>query len=183
MSTSTLGSAAAAFTLAGLAVLGTAGAAAAQTAECYPSCPRSISDSTPVPGQTVTVTTAAGSFAAGEAVEYGVESTYQRLGTTTADATGAAGATFRIPTDLDAGRHDVVFTGTSGTVVRVGFRVVSAADDGRDDRDRDGDGVGGALPFTGSGDIVAISSTGAALVVAGVGLVVVARRRRADTPV
>ena len=180
MSSTTFGSAAAALTLAGLAVLGTAGPAVAQSAECYPSCPRSISDSTPVPGQTVTVTTAAGSFAPGEAVEYGVESTYRRLGATTADASGAAGATFRIPTDLSAGAHDVVVTGSSGDVVRVGFRVVAADRGGAEDRDDDG--VGGALPFTGSDDLVAISSTGAALVAAGVGLVVVSRRRRADTP-
>lgn len=110
-----------------VAVLGPATAAVAQDA-CYPPpCTPGISDSTVEPGQAVSVTSGTASYEPGEPVEYGVQSTYQRLGQTTATASGAAIATFPMPR-LAPGRHNVVFTSLrDGRQVRVPFTVSAPA--------------------------------------------------------
>jgi LPXTG-motif cell wall-anchored protein len=170
--TSRLTAALAASALAGMALLGLAAPASAQTYDDNESA--GVSDSTVTPGQPLTATSGDGSFTPGETVEYGVESTYQRLGEVKADSDGAATATFEVPENLSAGRHDVVFTSVaSGKQVRVPFTVVSsaAASPGR-----------GQLPRTGSEELVALTVAGLGLVAAGAGMVVVARRRRSELP-
>lgn len=103
--------------------------ASAQQDACYPPpCAPGISDGTVEPGGEVTVTSGAGSYTAEEDVEYGVQSTYQRLGEEKADASGAAVVTFRMPSNLDVGRHHVVFTSMlTGKQVRVPFDLVAAS--------------------------------------------------------
>lgn len=117
----------AALVLAAVAVLAPASAAFAQDA-CYPPpCSPGISDTTSQPGQAVTVTSGTSSYDPGEPVEYGVRSTYQRLGETTADASGAAVATFDMP-GLPAGGHHVIFTSLrDGHQVRVRFSMSAPA--------------------------------------------------------
>lgn len=113
----------AALVLAAVAVLAPTSAAFGQDA-CYPPpCSPGISDTTSQPGQAVTVTSGTSSYDPGEPIEYGVQSTYQRLGETTADASGAAVATFDMP-GLPPGGHNVVFTSLQdGRQVRVPFSV------------------------------------------------------------
>lgn len=185
MSAHTFGSAVAALSLAGLAVLGTASTASAQTDECYPNCPRTISDSTPRAGQTITVSTGQGSFAAGESVDYAIVrgESVNVLGTAIADANGDVTVTFVVPSDTPPGKASVLFSGESGTTVVIPFTVVAAGGGGGggDDDDDDGSGStsrGGSLPRTGANDVVAITAVGASFLVAGAGLVLVARRRR-----
>ena len=116
----------AALLLGGLVVL--TAPASAQEQICYPPpCVAGVSDSTVEPGGQMTATSGSGSFTPGEVVEYGVESTYQRLGETKADASGAAVATFAVPTNLETGGHHVVFTSVlTGKQVRVPFELVAA---------------------------------------------------------
>lgn len=157
------------------------GSAAVAQETCYPPpCAPGISDVTTASGQAVTVTSGTSSFEPGEPVEYGVMSVYQRLGETTADASGAVVVTLRIP-ELPAGRHSVVFTSlTDGGRVRVPFTVLTAAAV----RDRaavspaDGWRAAGWLPHTGSSELVFLAGAGAGLVATGAGLVLTARRRR-----
>lgn len=115
----------AAFVLGGLVLLTVP--ASAQEQVCYPPpCAPGVSDSTVEPGGDMTATSGSGSFTPGEVVEYGVESTYQRLGEVKADASGAAVATFSVPTDLEVGGHHVVFTSVlTGKQVRVPFTLVA----------------------------------------------------------
>ncbi|MGI8536877.1 MAG: hypothetical protein ACR2K2_10345, partial [Mycobacteriales bacterium] len=140
-----------------------------------------ISDSTPNRGQQVTATSGCRAFAPGQRVNFGVESTYQQLGTVTATQFGEAIATFAVPNNLENGRHDVVFTGPSPagpeTTVRVPFTIVAGAVVV----------VGAApvrsgLPFTGSHELVVLGVAGGALVALGAGIVVVARRRPEELP-
>lgn len=151
------------FTFAGLAVLGTGTAAIAQTADsCYPTCSAGVSDSTVTPGQEVTFNSGSGSFTAGESVEVRV---LNQTFTRTASANGNVSLTFTVPSGTRPGRFEAVF----GDRVRVPFTVVAAAaaSPGR-----------GQLPRTGSEDLTALALGGSALVAAGAGMVVVARRRR-----
>jgi len=179
VTTRKLASAAAAVSLAGAAVLGmTATAAIAQD---YPpasgSTGASITDATPVPGQTVTVESGDGAFPAGTVVTVTVSGT-SISGSETADANGNVDFTFEAPNG--PGRFEVLFSG-AGRTVSVPFTVVAAAAGGPGQ----GQGAGGnsALPRTGSDSIVPLTLTGVALVGIGGGIVVAAaRRRREDMP-
>ena len=175
MSLSTLLRTLLAMLLTGAAVLGPASVAVAQEV-CYPPpCAPGITDSTVVPGQTVTVSSGTGSYEPGESVEYGVESVYQRLGQTTANANGAAVVTFRMP-DLPIGRHSVVFTSlVDGDQVRVPFTVSSAA--AARARAAVSPSVGW-LPRTGSAELVLLAAAGAGLFATGTGVLLSVRRRR-----
>lgn len=168
MTLSKTANAAATLALASVAVLGTGTAALAQTATdpCYPTCSAGVSDSTVTPGQTVVFNSGAGSFQSGTSVEVRVlGDTFTRQAT----ANGNVSLTYTVPTDTRPGRYEAVF----GDRVRVPFTVVSAAaaSPGR-----------GQLPRTGSEDLVALALGGSALVAAGAGMIVVARRRRELTP-
>jgi LPXTG-motif cell wall-anchored protein len=185
MTSRKLASAAAAASLAGVAVLGMGAPALAQTSPCYPPpCSSSISDSTVVPGQTVTVTTGSGFAGPGGMVGFEV------LGLTftrTADATGKASLTFKVPAGTAPGRYFVNFSSSTsfpngdGTAVigdslgRVPFTVVAAAaaNPGQGQRI-----PSSGLPLTGSDQIVPLTVAGIALVGIGAGIVVASRRRR-----
>ncbi|MBW3640751.1 MAG: LPXTG cell wall anchor domain-containing protein [Actinobacteria bacterium] len=165
-------SAAAAASLAGVAVLGLGTPAFAQD---YPPAdsPAAISDSTVVPGQTVTANSGSGSFVAGSSVDVMV------LGvstTRTADASGNVSVTFRVPENTPPGDFSVVFSNDTNRV-EVPFTVVAAAAAGPGQ----GQGqqqTGFGLPRTGADQIVPLTITGVALVGIGAGIVVASRRRR-----
>lgn len=137
MSTSRAGAGLAALVLAGLAVLGLHGPASAHPVTCpdptgvYPpgNCQQdSVTDSTPVPGQTITVATAADSFDPGTSVEYGIQSVYQKLGVTTANEFGAAIVNVTIPRTMKPGRHAILFTGVKdGRPTRVSVPITVVA--------------------------------------------------------
>ena len=179
MTTRKLASTAAAVSLAGAAVLGLSASPAAAPAKYPPAAggnQAGVTDSTPVPGQTVTVDSGDGAFPAGTVVTVTVPGT-SISGTATADANGNAEFTFQSPNQ--AGRYEVVFT-AGGDTVTVGFTVVAAASGAPGQ----GQGTGGnsALPRTGSDSIVPLTITGLALVGVGGGIVVAARRRRQEMP-
>jgi LPXTG-motif cell wall-anchored protein len=178
MNTRRAGTGLAALALTGLSVFGLQAPVHAQYVT-DPTAEESVSDSTVEPGQELTASTAAGSFPPGSEVEVGVESTYQRVGTTTAAANGSARFTFEVPRNLEPGEHNVVFTG-SGNTERVPFTVVGAS--GGAGTGSATDTVAGQLPRTGTNDFVPLTVAGAGLVLVGTGVVVAARRRRTDGP-
>lgn len=117
-------------------------------------------------------------FQSGEDVEYGVESTYQKLGVVKANARGVAAATFTVPTNLSDGRHYVVFKGlSSGKTVRVPFQVQGGTFTGVS-----GGTGNNQLPRTGSAELVPLALLGGGMVAAGAVTVVAARRRRENSP-
>lgn len=187
----------AALSLAAVAVVGAAVPAGAQNARCASTgaggnanqyAPegqgQGVSDGTAERGQRISASSGCARFAPGRSIAFGVESVYQQLGTTTSTQFGEATATFTVPSNLENGRHSVVFTGPSTggaeTTVRVPFTVVAGTVVG-------GGPVGSsgranALPLTGSQELVGLSVGGVALIALGIGTVVVARRRREDLP-
>ena len=186
MTSRKLASAVAATSLAGAAVLGMSAPAFAQ----YPVSPSPApaggngapSDTTPVPGQTITITFPSGSFTAGSTVTV----TIPALGiSTTATANPQGGLTFSltVPAGTRPGQATANFSGTlnGAAVTRTSsFTVVAAAaaNPGR------GQGSAGnsALPRTGSDQLVPLPIAGLALVGVGGGIVVASRRRREDLP-
>lgn len=113
-------------------------------------------------------------FDPGSEGEYGVASTFTRLGAFRATQTGSAAVSFVVPTGLAPETHDVVFRGIKNgrpATVRVGFTVVDASGDS---------GISGnslGLPRTGQA-FVPMVGTGLALIVVGGAVVAVVRRRR-----
>jgi LPXTG-motif cell wall-anchored protein len=181
MTSRKLASAAAAASLAGAAVLGMGSPAIAQTGSELPQ-QAGASDSTPTPGQTVTITTGAGSFTPGSTVSFSLQGS-SIAGTAVANSLGSASFTFTVPANAAPGRYTVVASGTlAGTAKTAEFQITvvagAAASPGR------GQGATGqsALPRTGSDQMVPLAITGIALVGAGAGIVVASRRRREDMP-
>lgn len=167
-----------ALSLAGVAVFGFQAPALAQTfCEQYPndpSCSEGVSDSTAEPGQPLTATTAPDSFTPGSPVEVGVESTYQRVGSTTAAQNGSANLTFTVPTNLSPGRHHVVFSGVRNGVPnqeRIPFTVVGSQATGAAKS-------ASRLPRTGDDTLIPLTLVGLSLIALGTATVVAARRRR-----
>jgi hypothetical protein len=130
----------------------------------------STSDSTPTRGETVTFYSGEGQFTPGSTVHVRLGNT--DLGTVTADSSGAATFTFKIPSNLRAGKHAIVFTGDalgSANSVSVPFTVTGS-----------GTAVAGSgLPFTGF-ELGAASLLGAGLLGAGTVAVVSGRKRKTD---
>jgi len=192
MTARVLATAAAAASLAGVAVLGMTGPALAQ--EYPPATGVTITDATPVPGQTVTVSTGAGAFDAGTDVVVTVDA-FDTRKVVEAAANGSASTSFEVPAGARPGRVQVHFSGTlegAATSEVLSFTVVSAAaagpGRGQGDRGRSApltgaqDAAGSdALPFTGADALVPLAITGVSLVGAGAGIVLVARRRRETT--
>jgi hypothetical protein len=199
MTVNKFSAATAAASLASVAVLGLTAPAFAQT---YPPASGggvSITDTTPAPGQAVTVSVGAGTFDPGSSVTVSIPE-FEISGTVTAAANGGASFTFDVPSGAQPGSVSVSFSGTlDGASVdrEISFTVDAAAsggdDDGQDDgggqADDDGQSAGGGqggggqsdrdggLPFTGSDELVPMAITGIALVGAGAFVVAAARRR------
>lgn len=106
-----------------------------------------------------------------EQAEGDVHSTAVRVGTYTADAQGVVTGSFTVPTNISYGTHTFVLTGaTSGTVETATFTVtpMPAASSVP---------TTSGLAFTGT-NVAELVGSGAALVLAGGALIVVARRRK-----
>jgi LPXTG-motif cell wall-anchored protein len=169
--------------VAGLTVgllLGTGSAGAQQ----YPPEPffLAVSDSTVVPGQTITVT---GHETPGAtSVTFTFFSVAQSLGSTTPDANGDFSASVTIPSDATLGNHTITGTDNTGREVSASVTVV-AAGEGDDDDEAVAAAPGaaapgaeaGALPRTGD-DSLPLLRVGALLLALGGVLVLLTRRRR-----
>lgn len=153
-----------------------AGAGVASAQQYPPAREGGVSDENAERGQRMSASSGCARFAPGRSVAFGVESEYQQLGTTTADETGEAEATFTVPSNLSNGRHHVVFTGEGvdgeTNTVRIPFQVTGTA--GAPGQTTNGS----ALPRTGADQLVPLTVAGLTLVTVGAGIVVLARRRR-----
>jgi hypothetical protein len=119
---------------------------------------------TVAPGKEQTVVL--GGFQPHEMVHGVLHSTPVDLGTVEADDNGFATFTFTIPAHLEGGIHSVTMTGaTSGVTAEATFTVTVADQDA------------GGLAYTGA-DVLPLLALGGGLLVAGVGAVTVASRRR-----
>jgi hypothetical protein len=173
-STARVLAAVAAASVATLLSVSPAAAACSPGSTAYPpsSCATpAISDSTVVPGQSVTATSGDGQFTPGNRVNVELHSTAVPLGSVTASSAGAATITFTVPSTLSLGAHQVVFSGSLAGVphtVSVPFTVVSAA----------AAAPAKQLSFTGF-EVGAVSLLGLGLVGAGSASLLVGRRRKA----
>ena len=150
------------------------GMSAPVAAQDYPPASgATISDTTVLPGQQVTVVTAPGSFAPGTTVTVTVPGT-SVSGTAVVGANGSASFTFTLPLGTAPGAYSVVFTG-GGSTASVAFTVVAPVTAG-------GGGGQGNLPRTGSDQLVPLTITGLVLVGVGGGIVIASRRRRESLP-
>jgi LPXTG-motif cell wall-anchored protein len=184
--TSRLAAATAATSLAALALLGMGAPASAQSYDDQTS--PGASDETVVLNQTFTITTGDGECDPGTAVAVAIRgNNFSDDETTTADSDGTATIEYTVPPEAEEGDATATFTclldGETNTIV-VAFTVVASdSDDGGTNGGQDSDDSGtGALPRTGSDNLVALSAGGAALVALGAGMVMVARRRREGVP-
>ena len=120
------------------------------------------------PGKQVTRVLAG--FKPGEKVTLTMHSTPVVLGTFTADANGVVTATYTIPAGAPAGEHTFVYEGDMGSyfqeTVRVGSGTAVAT-------------AGSGLAYTGADVAVPLALAGA-LVLAGGGALLVARRRNTE---
>jgi hypothetical protein len=131
----------------------------------------SLSDTTVVPGQTITATGAVTPGAT--SVTFTFSSAPQTLTTATPDADGNVSASLTIPTDAAAGEHTITATDSTGLEVSASVTVVAA--DGAGAAAPGGPAAAGALPRTG-GDSLPLLPVGAVLVALGGVCVLVARR-------
>lgn len=130
------------------------------------------SGSTVSPGQLGFISAPAGTFDADSRGPVEFRSTPVQLGRFHARADGSMIFSFRIPSAATAGQHTIVASGVrDGAAVElaVPVTVVTAAATAP---------LG--LPRTGADAVVPMAASGVALVLAGAGVVVVARRRRAE---
>lgn len=109
-------------------------------------------------------------FAAGEQVEIVLNSEPVLLATVAADANGVLRATVRIPADATPGAHEIVVTGLSSGGTASAALTVVAADSGNH----------AGLATTGTTISIAAIIAGFALVLAGLGIFLIRRRRAAQ---
>ena len=118
----------------------------------------SISDLTPTPGKRVSVRLR--NLMPGTPAEFGVQSTYRRLGVATVGPDGSLSTAVQIPSDLEPGAHTFVVkaTGASGepVVVSQPITVVPAALPGIDP-------AAASLPGSSGADASGLAKTGIAL--------------------
>lgn len=138
-----------------------------------------VSDTTVVPGQTITIS--AGVFSPGSTVTFTFFSQPVTLGSATADADGVATIEATIPLNATPGTHTITASGVApdGSPLEVSTTVtVLAADDGV--AAAGAGGIAGGLPRTGE-EPLPLARIAAALLAVGGGLLFVTRRRRAAT--
>jgi LPXTG-motif cell wall-anchored protein len=162
----------------GLATAGTAAvpACGGSTAAQYPPVGArvGVQDAEVQVGETEEAHVVDCTFDPGSPGEYGVQSSYRRLGAFTATATGATAVTFAVPAGLELGTHRVVFRGIKNgrpLTVDSAFLVVDASGDS---------GLAGnrlGLPRTGQA-FLPMTAAGLVLVLVGVALLGLVRRRR-----
>jgi LPXTG-motif cell wall-anchored protein len=137
-----------------------------------------ISDTTPSPGQTITIT--AQTFAAGSSVTVTLFSDPVVLGSSTADASGRIALQATIPTNTPLGSHTIVVDGTApdGTPLSLSaaIQVVPAQGAGG----TGGGGTSGNLPRTGDDSSIPLAKLGLVLAaLGGVVTAIAAKRRKA----
>jgi hexosaminidase len=172
------------FAVMALTVLGMAAPAFAQQ---YPPSVNflTISDATPSPGETVTLT--GQTFLAGSTVTLTLHSEPVVLGSATADAAGKMALQATIPSDTPLGAHTITADGTapdgSPLSLSVSLTVVPAAANGGTGANN-GNGNGGSsgnsgnLPRTGSEWTLLLAKLGIGLAAAGGVVTAVAAKRR-----
>ncbi len=164
-----------------LAVVGMAGPAAAQQ---YPPAVNSltISDSTPTPGETVTLI--GRTFAGGSTVTVTLFSEPVVLGSATADAAGVMALQATIPQNTPLGSHTITADGTapdgSPLSLSVSLTVVPAAANARGSGTggSGGGGAAGHLPRTGDSWSLTLAKLGLGLAAAGGVITALAAKRR-----
>jgi LPXTG-motif cell wall-anchored protein len=123
------------------------------------------SDTTPAPGQTITVT--ASGFQPASTVTFDLFSAPVRLGTAVADANGTATLTATIPAGTPAGQHHIQASGTGANgqprTVSIAITVPGTARD--------------TVPRTGSNSNLPMAEIGIGALAVGGLLVLMARRR------
>lgn len=188
MSLSRVGAAAAAAALSGLAIFGFQAPASAQT---YPASPSPAAatqgdstDSTPARGQQVGITADPGSFDPNSGFTFFLDcgdGVQRGSGSGTAESDGSVDFQFTVPDDAPDGTCTLVLNGTlNGAASQVNIELEIQGDGSGGAGGSDTDTDGGALPRTGSQEILPLTAAGIALVVGGAAMVVVARRRRDD---
>jgi LPXTG-motif cell wall-anchored protein len=169
----------------GLALAGSAPAGAQEADDGYPPSVffLTLSDTTVVPGQTIT---ASGALTPGStSVSFTFFSQPVSIGSTTPNADGTFTTSLTIPSDADLGSHTITATDSAGVSVSAGVEVVASGQAGAEGEQ----GVtvtvpgtaAGALPRTGD-DSLPLLRIGAVLL-AGGGLLVFLTRRRRDEQV
>lgn len=163
-----------------LAIVALAAPAAAQQ---YPPAVNSLtlSDSTPTPGQTITVT--ARTFQTGSTVTVTLTSNPVVLGSGTADAAGIMALQATIPVNTPLGEHTITADGTapdgSPLSLSASLTVVPAAAAGAGAGAGAGGGAG-ALPRTGTDSSLPLAKLGLGLAaIGGIITAVAAKRRKA----
>lgn len=149
-----------------------AGTAAAQTYPPAGGGPVTVSDTTPTPGQAVTIV--ASGFQPGTDVTFMLYSQPVNLGTATADAAGTATLQATIPANIAPGTHTIeaTGTGTDGLPRTVTLQITVVAPGGA--------GVGD-LPRTGSDSAIPMSQIAVGAIALGGLMVLVAGKRRNRT--
>lgn len=166
------------------------------------------SNANPRAGQTIIASVPNASFDPRTRVVVTLDNDVATLGTVPVNGSGAARISARIPSSVQPGVHIVIFTGSrNGIEQQIGICITTTAagtpiTGGVANPATNPDTavpvvpvgntpIGGgdeaparpsALPFTGSAELVTVAGLGAALLIAGAGTVVVARRRRSEAP-
>lgn len=149
--------------------------AAPAGAQQYPPAQNSltISDTTPTPGQTVSIT--AQTYTGSVTITMNSEPVV--LGSATADSSGVANLSATIPANAALGTHTLVATGTGADgaplTLTLSFTVVAA--------DGSGSGAAGGLPRTGDDSSLPLARVGLGLAAAGGVITAVAAKRRKAT--
>ena len=133
-----------------------------------------VSDTTPTPGQTITITT--GTYLSGSSITVTFFSQPVPLGSAVANAVGEGTLSATIPANASLGAHTITAEGTTaaGPLTQSVSVTVVAADGGA------GAGTGARTPLPRTGDDMSLPLARAAvvLVAAGGALLLVTRRRR-----
>lgn len=154
--------------------------AAPAAAQQYPPAVNSltISDTTPTPGQTITIE--GRTFASGSSVTVTMESDPVTLGSATADDAGVFTLQATIPVDTSLGQHTITAAGQapdgSPLVLSATITVVQA-DGAGGAADTDAD-ASGALPRTGDDTSLPLAKLGLGLLVVGGLVTAIAAKRR-----
>jgi hypothetical protein len=164
-------------------------------AQQYPpgTFPLTLSDTTVVPGQTITAT---GTLTPGAtSVSFAFHSEEDDLGSTTPDAAGNHSASLTIPTNATLGSHTITATDNLGAQASAGVTVVAAgggagaagagggaAGAGVAGAGAVGGGAAGGLATTGDNSSLPLLRVGAVLLALG-GLLVFLTRRREESAV
>ena len=161
------------FAAAAMAVLFMAAPAAAQQ---YPPAVNSltVSDTTPTPGQTITIE--GRTFAQGATVTVTLASVPVVIGTAAADPSGVVSLQATIPAATTLGLHTITATGQApdGSELSVSVSITVVAADGATDP------AGGALPRTGDDSSIPLAKLGVTLAaIGGVVTAIAAKRRKA----